>query len=462
MKTSWTDLLNRNRPAAAKFVLALTIGLALEIILALFPVPGLKAVRQAGDDMADGLMRFAALSETAGASPLRFAFIDIDDATWAAWGAPLVTPRDRLVEILGPVARSRPAVIVLDVDLAFRDAETSEIALKKFLGAYPPEAPPLVLARALMPGAQTGLPSPRGTEFEKEAHKPNIIWALPSFLRDSDGNVRRWQLAFPVCEGGAPKIIASAQLAAAWLWSGNGADALAPALAPLVPKDCGTADAGKGPAFELAEGKLPAIIFNGSDAASRVIYSIKWQDRSAALGPELADGSFKVAVRKAGTVARLDEGGPVPGIEGAIAVIGGSFKDSGDWHDTPIGAMPGSLVLINAIDALARHGTPNEQSWITRLALSLLMICAACLCVAIFRPSVAALMSLLGFGLLMAASMPLFKSGLVLNLAIPSLGIILADALFSFAETICDMRKEGWRWMFKPAAAPSRRRKERS
>lgn len=459
---NWTRLAGRHKPELLKFGLAVLIGMALEIILALYPVPGLKVVRQAGDDMADRLMRFATLSGTSSATPLRFAFIDIDDETWTSWGAPLVTPRDRITAILQPLARSSPAMIVLDIDLAFRDDAVSEAVLRMFLESYPAGAPPLILVRALMPGAGSALPVLRKTEYEAASNKANVIWALPSFLRDLDGNVRRWQLAFPVCEAGTPAIIPSVQLAAAWIEAGNKAEDLKTELAPLVPKDCNAPLAVTVQEFKIGGENLPPIAFGASDAASRVIYTIPWQQDAVSLGPQLPEGDFKVVVRKAGTVTRIPDGDEVPGIEGLIAVVGGSFQGSSDWHETPIGSMPGSLVLVNAVDALARHGTPHEPGWLGRTALSLMMITLVSFCVAIFRPSVAAILSLLGIGILMAGSMPLFKSGLVVNLAIPSLGILMADGLFSIAQTFSEIRKAGWRWVFKPVAAPLRRRKEKS
>jgi len=37
-------------------------------------------------------------------------------------------------------------------------------------------------------------------------------------------------------------------------------------------------------------------------------------------------------------------------------VIGASFAESRDRHLTPLGEMPGTLVLINAIQSLYQHG----------------------------------------------------------------------------------------------------------
>jgi CHASE2 domain-containing sensor protein len=40
-----------------------------------------------------------------------------------------------------------------------------------------------------------------------------------------------------------------------------------------------------------------------------------------------------------------------------IVVIGGSYRDSGDIHLTPIGEMPSAMILINAIHSLLQYGT---------------------------------------------------------------------------------------------------------
>jgi hypothetical protein len=41
-----------------------------------------------------------------------------------------------------------------------------------------------------------------------------------------------------------------------------------------------------------------------------------------------------------------------------IERFGSSYEQTGDYHLTPLGPMPGSMVVINAIHSLLQRGTP--------------------------------------------------------------------------------------------------------
>lgn len=435
--------------------MSVLIGLFLEAAVLSLPFPALKFTRKAADHMADVMMRMSVLSQNSPAAAPRFAFIDIDDATWIDWRAPLITPRYRIATLLARVAESKPAVIILDVDLAFRDEKKSEDALKYFLSSYPADAAPLVLMRSLEPAANSKHFELRPTQYEQQTQHENVYWALPSFERDDDGTVRRWQLATVACDAAAPVTIPSVQLQAAWLWLDGTKELLHSSIAPLRPENCDVP--GPDGHIRIDLGKTDRTIeINGSDLSSRIIYTIPWVPNEMVQGPRMSDGNFKVVVRSADTVSRIMPGNGIPGIVGTIAIIGGSFQDSGDWHRTPLGQMPGALVLINSIDALAQHGTPKEPAVKKRLGLSLVFIVFVSLCVGVFRAPVAALLSLSVIGGLMLVTMPMFRSGIIFSLAIPSLGILVADFLLSLLRDIDEIRQEGWRWILRPVPAADR------
>ncbi len=450
----------RGHPVLFRIALSLFIGLALEITVNNFPFPALKFVRQTADDTADVMTRFSVPAKTYSASAPRFAFINIDEKTWLSWGAPLVTPRDKIAMLLGRVAESKPAIIILDVDLSFHDDPNTEPALNSFLQHYPATAPPLVLVRSLEPSASSIHSKRRLTPYETSTDKQNIFWAVPSFERGDDAVVRRWQLASVACKDTAPLVIPSLQLQAVWLWLQKPHALLDTALSPLRPGNCDDPAPNGDIKIKLKGDNGPIVEINGADPSSRIIYTMPWVSDALVQGPEMPGGSFKVVVRNADTVSRIQPGDGVPGIEGSIAIIGGSFAESGDWYQTPLGDMPGTAVLINAIDALAQNGTPQEPTWGKRLPISLGFILFVSICVGLFRAPVAAFLSLLGIGGLMFATLSMFKSGLILSLAIPSLGILLADFILSFLHMIEGIMDKGWRWIFKPSPAPDRNHEE--
>jgi CHASE2 domain-containing sensor protein len=455
MAAQRVSLFFRKHPLARRVLIAALVGLALDLALRLAPLPPLTAVREAADDMADSMMRTAVWF---GANPSpRFAFIDIDDATWFAWGAPLVTPRGKVATLIERTASAKPAMIVVDIDLAWRDGadggdgqlSASEAELARVLAAWPPDAPPLLLVRSLLPHPPPSLPALRPTAFDAAAAKPNLHWALPSFERDADGKLRRWLLVTPYCTAGKPGILPSLQLAAAWIWwtrPGNESP-LERALGGAVPASCDGREAAARLSFTAPDG--PQVVIDGAETASRVIYAVRWEKGKAGLGPRDVGGGFKIAVRSAQAVERIPAGGGIPGIEGAIAIIGGSFDESGDLHETPIGVMPGAIVLANAIDALIHHGTPKSPPWPLSLALSLVIIALTALAAATLKGPAAAIVAAAGVVALTLFTLPMLRSGYVFTLAAPAVGILLIDTVRSLWEAAAALRKQGWSWFLK-------------
>jgi CHASE2 domain-containing sensor protein len=443
---------------ALRIAMSVFVGLILELAALIMPFPALKATRHSADDMADFVMRKSVQAQATSLAP-HFVLITIDDATWTTWGAPLITPRDKIALLLARVAESNPAIIVLDVDLAFRDDTNSEAVLKKFLSDYPKTAPPLILTRSFAPAATAIHSQPRSTQYEEETKHDNVHWAVPSFERDEDGTVRRWQLATVVCNDGAPKIIPSIQLQTAWLWRGKSDADLQEKLAGLRPENCDVP-------VPNAHVKIPMdgddrfIEINSEDPSSRIIYSIPWVSNAVIQGPKMADGNFKVVVRNADTVSRIQPGEGIPGIAGSIAVIGGSFEDSGDWYKSPLGQMPGAIILINSIDALAQHGTLKEPSAAQQFAFSLAFIILVSTLVGLFRARVAASLSLIAIAALSLITVPMFRSGVMFNVAIPSLGILVTDFVLSIWDEIEVIKQTGWRWIWRTPKVPAKDHEE--
>ena len=133
-------------------------------------------------------------------------------------------------------------------------------------------------------------------------------------------------------------------------------------------------------------------------------------------------------------------------------MIGGSFQSSGDRYNTPLGVMPGSLMIINAIEALTQNGTPREFPIPFRIVISLLVIVVASVLTLILRPIVAAA-AFSGFLLLlMFTLLNSFQAGAVLDLAVPAVGAFVHDLWKSTVTMARDIRRLGWRWLLKPSS----------
>jgi CHASE2 domain-containing sensor protein len=471
---SWRTLKGRH-PILFELTLSITFGVLIEFFLSF--MPPLSIVRHVGDNIADWMIQVhEGITNNIPTSPA-FVFIDIDDATFKAWGSPLVMPRANIAILLERVARSEPLAIILDVDLAYSD-RTDGKTLKHFLGNYEHGWPPLLLVRDLIDDPEGGLPQPRKTDYDDAiVSKDNIAFASPLFERDSDGKVRRWRLFAEACDGGAPIVVPSMHLAAAMIarqsiYAAPPGDKDTPLkrmtkdLAGLTPANCTDVNGVRVGALSSSP-FAPPIRIENDDVSQRVIYRIAWKPHAIGLGPVVdrpGGGEAQlVTVRPARLAVPADINAalprsPLPGLEGRIVVVGGSFESGGDRYDTPLGVMPGSLMIINAVEALAQNGTPREFPPLMRIVISLFVIVVASLLTSFLRPIVAATALIFVLLLLMFAFLKSFQAGEVLDLAVPAVGAFLHYLGESAVTTAEDIWQHRWCWLKNPRADNDRRK----
>jgi CHASE2 domain-containing sensor protein len=74
-------------------------------------------------------------------------------------------------------------------------------------------------------------------------------------------------------------------------------------------------------------------------------------------------------------------------VKNGIVIIGGSHREGRDYHKTPLGLMPGALVIINATHSLLHYEQieplPNWVKWLI-IATLILVMTVIFLCVASF------------------------------------------------------------------------------
>jgi CHASE2 domain-containing sensor protein len=469
-----------NYPRLFEIAVSIIIGGLIQFVVLTFHPPTLQFARRAADDAADQMIRLAEQTSSQLQRSPAYTLITVDDATYNAWGSHQVTPREHLVTIIDRVARSNALAILLDVDLSFSDAVdmVGESKLRDFLARYPATAPPLLLVRSLYHEAPPpALLRLRQTFYDDQtAAKENIVWGSPLFERDADGKIRRWRLFVQACAGDHPVVLPALHLAAAVIARAkleggenpiDAAKKLPERLARFGAESCERPTNRSGTIVDK-QGNLPNIEIDNSDVSRRVLYRIEWRSDVVSLGQDVrtADGQTPlVAVRPARLVLDGDKGEPIPGLGGKFVVIGGSFADSGDWYDTPLGRMPGPLLLINAIEALTLNGTPREPSTFETVLISSAIILMSSILAAFFRPIIAGPLAGAGIFLIMLISLPRFQSGVVLNLAIPAVGAVAHDLFLKLDEQYRQLREQGWRFIFKnpnvkpaPFAQPSQDR----
>ena len=284
-----------------------------------------------------------------------------------------------------------------------------------------------------------------------------IKWVSSEFEKDDDGSVRRWRLYEIVCDPvGRPSVLPSLQLSAALQVLLHGDESkIASALKAtdaLLPADCSAPTRTTEP-VTLQEA-APHIEASADDIGNRIIYTIGWVQGAAMLGPQVeqSGGSILplVAVRPANAVLKLSAGQPIEGLTDRIVVIGGSYAGSGDWHKTPIGLMPGALIAINAIHNLIEYGTPHEPREPLRTGIALALVIVVALLFSWLRPFVAGFAATIVTLIILIVSIPWFRSGVILDLAIPSFGVVVHNLLLLGIDTSKNLWRHGWRWLRRP------------
>jgi CHASE2 domain-containing sensor protein len=124
-----------------------------------------------------------------------------------------------------------------------------------------------------------------------------------------------------------------------------------------------------------------------------------------------------------------------------VVVIGASFAGSNDIHRTPIGEMPGALIIVNAIKSLVVFGQLREPpTWITWLQ-QLGVIILAAWAFSRFDSFVAVgITAAIIVALLMPISFYFFKYGLWVGFSIPLLAMVIHRGFAEYRDVRRQMR----------------------
>ncbi|MFO1049893.1 MAG: CHASE2 domain-containing protein [Geminicoccaceae bacterium] len=340
-------------------------------------------------------------------------FIDIDDETYNNYlDRPAMLPRDQItkiaqvltppesenVEDLNPAA-GRPLVVLFDIDFSApstpsKNDEDLQGALARLGGSIP-----VVLVESAYRADQEGKNGCRvGDQAPFDPSKKegrNVNCGTASLHRADDHVIRKFPLWTLSCNGRSASITPSAPLLTAAFAlhdpvarSQPGADPNPVARSQLeadlkvaVPSDCelrgdryatvtlggfanGTFD------IDVREPMTPIdFAIPPSAGDSPTIDRSQWGNGNEQV-PLLRRVSAETILRNAGSVAPTF-------FDGSIVIVGGSFSDSKDLHPTPVGEMPGALILANAINTLlAYQGPIAHASGFEHAVWSMILIAA--------------------------------------------------------------------------------------
>ena len=349
------------------------------------------------------------LPNTEAVTPL--VLLDIDEATYQKWEEPLITPRDKILDLIQHAVKSNAKVVVVDISVAkpanqdSTELDEADKQLVDYLQNYSQtcraeagidkgaQCPQIILAKLLRESANRRNYREQIQSFldDAVANSPNIHWATAEFLVENEYIIRRWdQLWTPTCtEGvnGRPEVLPSVSfLTSAFLL---GVPAKGEQNNPLTthPEQVKTylqerfhqfqiTNCPEAPSIPVQRGEyadltvgehsLSLTPYSSREYAinKRIFYKAEWHsDKQTITAPRIdIDGKQVPIVKKysADLITRRGEPNKMrfleQALEHAVVVISSSFEHAGNMYKTPIGEMPGSLVTINQIISLTQYG----------------------------------------------------------------------------------------------------------
>lgn len=290
--------------------------------------------------------------------PSRVVIVAIDDAAFENFGGRSPIPRDYLAKVVRGIARSGAAAVAVDIQF---DTPTT------------PEADG-TLATAIREFADTGfsrvvLLAPMKPEDKLLGGAdvgPSIILASPYVPDDRDGIIRRVEPA--ILEPGGrllPTLGVGVAARAGGIEPSTLTEALRQGRPLALPRLRNDALERNGtPAVEARPGTAWPISYVGPARTFLTIGS----DTLAALGEPNAE---------------MATANP---LNGAIVLLGGTFKASRDAYRTPHEEMPGVEVHANIVNMLTTRRFIHPSSWVAAFAINAAVVLVAGVVLVALRP----------------------------------------------------------------------------
>ncbi len=370
-----------------------------------------------------------------------FTLLDIDEKSYRSWNEPYHIPRDKLQGLVRFALEGGARLVVVDVNLNNPGVDkTADAALLHYLESLTEaERGKLVLLRLTAPPDIPGRPPAYETlrativDALPPQKTKGINWAHPYFKKDqSDGVVRRWALYLKGCFAGRPTVLPSVQLMAAMVL-GPAAErqALTRKFQRLLPASC----ADLADRVEKRSKARRWLVAYGYDLAAkglteRILYTMPYavagQDGHQAMSPDLAIIPAHLITESATPPA-------TDAVRGRVVFIGASYAASHDLHMTPLGLMPGVMILANASKSLLVLGPITPPGPLVVWPLLLALIVFMSLAFSYFRKLTATvIINAVVILVLMPISYFLFRYGIWFDFAAPLLGMQVHQIVAEF------------------------------
>jgi CHASE2 domain-containing sensor protein len=446
-----------------RFIINMMVGFGIVLLLFIFQdKPFIAGIEDEGIDKLMQI-RQKIIPSLANKEIPPFVFLDIDDNTHQKWGMPMLTPRDRLLNLIQTAVQAEARLIIVDINLSCAipmnglmectqlQRHQDDQALYDYFNNYAancslqsqkPCAPILLVRVFQSNSALSNIARPSFLDNAVEQSTPYVQWASVLFHRNYyDRMVRHWWLWQPACLEQQPTVIPSIELLAAALIR-NGIsqhEHFEQTLKPFQPQDCLGTPTTYLPPQQIQIGNL--TVSNGLyGIRQRVMYSMPWlphtpthaqpenqstqqpHENQSRLPYFLKDktGQPILSILPAHLYATSPPAVSLEPLNGSIVVIGGSYKGGRDIHWTPLAEMPGPLILINAIHTLLEYGEIQPlPTWIKALTYFILVILMSGVLARFGYSQGSLILGLFVILVLIPASLFLFNYGIWLDFMLP-------------------------------------------
>ncbi|MDP2430912.1 MAG: CHASE2 domain-containing protein [Pseudomonadota bacterium] len=471
-----------------RFANNLYYGSIIQIVVFALTLFGFESIVNIQTSMLDSSMRFVANLPLYPDRHRNLLFIDVDEATFrnSVWGGgePRQIPLNSINKLLDYIVEQQVRYVVVDFLIDGKtdaDQENFKAHLEQILNNKKYSETHFIFARSSNVSLTQGLAQKLRSSVLDDiiARYPNRVHAAaPLFLKSRHDNVlRHWLLWDTVCESnlegppgsghwvvlpsvqalikameesGPTRLFPPLQLGSSHSGTelpcavdGANTQAISQAIGSQiaefevgkwVQKSFGTCyEQGSFTSESCEEERPPTRKPIGSEKikvdqnlGNRLLYTIS--DRN-----DTSSDKLTIPIPYFIRQSALDvlEGAPtfefVNGGPPLVAFIGASYIDSRDIHNTPLGYMPGTLVLVNATDSMLQHGVMQPPGKIVKILTALLCLIAISYLFAILSNDLAVMGSMM---LVMLALFPislilLQSQGVHLDLAAPLVAVYL-------------------------------------
>ena len=377
--------------------IGVTAGLAVvaELVVAslslpIWPIPDyvsrLVDVRALETWSIDYLQRTRAAVRKTDLKGIPTVLVDIDDITYQQWNKPERTPRDRLGALIRRVADEGARVIIVDIDL--RSPSSNDDSLRQALESI--EKADILIPRILAPSrTRQDVLIYDTTPFDDLEKKENIWFADAGFDTDFDRVTRKhsaWRdKAGPDRPTPVERIVPIPTIGflASRLADPRKADdrlRLVCAFKSTVPDSCRDNPT---PSFSLASARLHsttepspdfAIVFDvtNSDLLGGVSHAVNYEaeGRHVQLPQVTRLSAFALMAHP---LIERDKSRIPTVLNDSVVVIGNTHVNIRDHWFTPVGNMPGAVLLINSINSFMHYDAAHEPAW-NRFAIFMISV----------------------------------------------------------------------------------------